>query len=212
MQREKRYLFLGDSITDCSHCFTEDGLGNGFVKMIQRDRKEKGDDPKIVNAGTDGFTVYRVLERAKRELTGQCDTYDYVTILAGINDVCALMEVCSNGESRERIEYLLAGIRRDCENLILAVLLHSPDARVLVCEPFLGKRPEYLKNWEPIRARIAGIWKELCRKYRIEWMELQNELSQEAGSVDQYFSFDGVHPTQEGHRKIAELWMRKMEQ
>lgn len=29
-----KLLFLGDSITDCGHCFTADNLGNGYVKHV----------------------------------------------------------------------------------------------------------------------------------------------------------------------------------
>lgn len=32
--RALRILFLGDSITDCDHCFTRDNLGTGYVKYM----------------------------------------------------------------------------------------------------------------------------------------------------------------------------------
>lgn len=30
----KKIIFLGDSITDDSHCFLENPLGNGYVNMV----------------------------------------------------------------------------------------------------------------------------------------------------------------------------------
>ena len=30
----KKIIFLGDSITDASHCFLENPLGNGYVNMV----------------------------------------------------------------------------------------------------------------------------------------------------------------------------------
>ena len=48
---------LGDSITDCDHCFSRDSLGNGYVKILS-DRFERDDsDYQVRNYGTDGFTI-----------------------------------------------------------------------------------------------------------------------------------------------------------
>ena len=46
---------LGDSITDCDHCFSRDSLGNGYVKILS-DRFERDDsDYQVRNYGTDGL-------------------------------------------------------------------------------------------------------------------------------------------------------------
>ena len=33
---------LGDSITDCDHCFTADFLGNGYVQMLSKRFEKEG--------------------------------------------------------------------------------------------------------------------------------------------------------------------------
>ena len=48
---------LGDSITDCEHCFSRDFLGNGYVKMLSDCLKRDGSDYQVRNYGTDGFTI-----------------------------------------------------------------------------------------------------------------------------------------------------------
>lgn len=75
---------LGDSITDCEHCFSRDFLGNGYVKILS-DRFERDDsDYQVRNYGTDGFTINRLLQR----IQGDSDfTSDIITILIGINDI-----------------------------------------------------------------------------------------------------------------------------
>ena len=75
---------LGDSITDCDHCFSRDSLGNGYVKILS-DRFERDDsDYQVRNYGTDGFTINRLLQR----IQGDSDfTSDIITILIGINDI-----------------------------------------------------------------------------------------------------------------------------
>ena len=32
----KKIIFLGDSITDAEHCFSENPLGNGYVDMVDK--------------------------------------------------------------------------------------------------------------------------------------------------------------------------------
>lgn len=54
---------LGDSITDCKHCFSRDSLGNGYVKMLSDRFKRDGSDYQVRNYGTDGFTINRLLQR-----------------------------------------------------------------------------------------------------------------------------------------------------
>ena len=74
---------LGDSITDCEHCFSRDFLGNGYVKMLSDCLKRDGSDYQVRNYGTDGFTINRLLQR----IQGDSDfTSDIITILIGIND------------------------------------------------------------------------------------------------------------------------------
>ena len=40
---------LGDSITDCEHCFSRDFLGNGYVKMLSDCLKRDGSDYQVRN-------------------------------------------------------------------------------------------------------------------------------------------------------------------
>ena len=75
---------LGDSITDCEHCFCPDSMGNGYVKLLSERLFNEGFDCQVRNRGTDGFTIQRLLQRV-------CASDDFhnniVTILIGINDV-----------------------------------------------------------------------------------------------------------------------------
>ena len=38
----KKIIFLGDSITDASHCFLENPLGNGYVNMVAEKLNDSG--------------------------------------------------------------------------------------------------------------------------------------------------------------------------
>ena len=54
---------LGDSITDCEHCFCPDSMGNGYVKLLSERLFNEGFDCQVRNRGTDGFTIQRLLQR-----------------------------------------------------------------------------------------------------------------------------------------------------
>ena len=52
----KKIIFLGDSITDASHCFLENPLGNGYVNMVAEKLNDSGGGRKkydIMNRGHD---------------------------------------------------------------------------------------------------------------------------------------------------------------
>ena len=88
----KKIIFLGDSITDDSHCFLENPLGNGYVNMVAEKLNDSDGGRKkydIMNRGHDGFTIHGV----KRILEKECilKRPDVVSILIGCNDVWTRM-------------------------------------------------------------------------------------------------------------------------
>lgn len=59
----KKNIFLGDSITDDSHCFLENPLGNGYVNMVAEKLNDSDGGRKkydIMNRGHDGFTIHEL--------------------------------------------------------------------------------------------------------------------------------------------------------
>ena len=84
--KAQQILFLGDSITDCDHCFTKDNLGTGYVKYMA-----DGNDNRfsLINGGVDGFTLSRIERKWQRTWKGQC--FNTVFLLGGINDIGDVM-------------------------------------------------------------------------------------------------------------------------
>ena len=96
-------VFLGDSITDASHCFLENPLGNGYVNMVAEKLNDSDGGRKkydIMNRGHDGFTIHGV----KRILEKECilKRPDVVSILIGCNDVGVMM---NTGKSLEEQQF-----------------------------------------------------------------------------------------------------------
>ena len=99
----KKIIFLGDSITDASHCFLENPLGNGYVNMVAEKLNDSDGGRKkydIMNRGHDGFTIHGV----KRILEKECilKRPDVVSILIGCNDVGVMM---NTGKSLEEQQF-----------------------------------------------------------------------------------------------------------
>ena len=113
---------LGDSITDCDHCFSRDFLGNGYVKMLSDRFKRDGSDYQVRNYGTDGFTINRLLQR----IQGDSDfTSDIITILIGINDIGLIMNTDRTPfQQRNMLFFFLQMLCRSYNNISKIELAH----------------------------------------------------------------------------------------
>ena len=117
----KKIIFLGDSITDASHCFLENPLGNGYVNMVAEKLNDSDGGRKkydIMNRGHDGFTIHGV----KRILEKECilKRPDVVSILIGCNDVGVMM---NTGKSLEEQQF------EACYEAIVKEITEQSDAK-----------------------------------------------------------------------------------
>lgn len=123
----KKIIFLGDSITDASHCFLENPLGNGYVNMVAEKLNDSDGGRKkydIMNRGHDGFTIHGV----KRILEKECilKRPDVVSILIGCNDVGVMM---NTGKSLEEQQF------EACYEAIVKELQSNRMQSLSVCLP-----------------------------------------------------------------------------
>ena len=137
----KKIIFLGDSITDAEHCFSENPLGNGYVEMVDKKLNHStggGKKYDIVNCGHDGFTIQGV----KRMLEHDCILRqpDIVSLLIGCNDVGVMM---NTGKSLEEQEFE-AGYES-----VLRELTERTRARIICMAPFIFPYPRKYANWIP---------------------------------------------------------------
>lgn len=204
-------LFLGDSITDCDHCFSPDNLGYGYVKFIHELFVTNLPDSniRITNGGTDGFTVPRILQ--KWNLLYSCQSWDIVCILAGINEVGYLMGLPAPDESLIN-EYIK---RSSTAFMELLSSMHNHNVkRIVILTPFLFEQPAYLISWKSTSAKICSIIQELCQDFIHTQPSAYSALS--VHSLQNYFdllvkdfpphvlSADGIHLTELGHQKLGE--------
>ena len=184
------YIFLGDSITDCDHIYTPDGLGNGYVKMISQSLPASD---SCVNLGYDGFTISalnRMWNRSSLSLKPKC-----ISILIGINDIAVIKNTGLDFHSARKD--FQANYERLIENI-----RQKYACPIILMGTFIFPRPAEYITWEPAVHKINTCIKAIADKYKIYYLPLWDSLK------DPSLSTDGIHLTEAGQRILADLWIK----
>lgn len=229
-EQKMKILFLGDSITDCDHCFSEDNLGFGYVKyaasLLQRSRPDAAapkqfpegqkqpaakavyrapdqtgfSDLTVINGGTDGFTFPLILQKWQRYYAEAA--YDAVVVAGGINDVGVMMSV------KETEAEIFFERSMDALRLLLSSLL-CRTGKLLVVEPFLFPHPAFLALWQPRLEGLRCHLRQICESFdpnTVHVLSVQDELDALAAQNGYPFvTTDGIHLTEAGHRLLGQL-------
>lgn len=196
----KRYLFLGDSITDAKRLWLPDyqGLGNGYVFRVAKALAAEGQYPEIINKGHDGFTVHALL----RNLSEDCLAYepDFVTVLVGINNIGMAFHT---GQTIEK-QHFYEDYRK-----LLTSLSGETRAKVLCMGPFVFPKPQEYSLWlEAVLSMEEGIRELTACFCQVRFLPLQEWLNEAAGRLGyEAVTTDGIHLTPLGHGLLAGHWM-----
>lgn len=198
-----RYIFMGDSITDCNHLLEPSylGLGNGYVFKISEKISEKDPYALLYNKGIAGFTLQNVKNIWNQDCLSNHP--DVITLLIGMNDVRKAMKEGISLEDQHFIE--------NYETLINETL-NNTKAKMVLMEPFLLISPKEYKHWYGVRQNVSRQIEKLAKKYHLPYIPLQVKLTAMAKKqgYDQ-ITTDGFHLTDQGHQILADQWIREME-
>lgn len=188
-------VFIGDSVTDCDR-LTFPPLGNGWVREIVNINNLQD----VINVGISGNRLVDLELRWHRDVIENKPTR--LTIDIGINDMWRRYDR-NEPTSVEEFE-----ARYD--NLLRITKLNL-DLELVLCEPFLlHVRPE-MKSWrEDLDPKISVVHK-MAAKHQaklVKFDEMFAKLSEIEGN--EIFALDGVHPTDRGHREMANLWISEV--
>ena len=188
---------LGDSITDCDHCFTADFLGNGYVQMLSKRFEKEGISCQVRNYGTDGFTVNRLLQRIKCE---NDFSSNIITILIGINDISMIADTYTPKEQQSK---MLISFKQHYTELL--TILTKSTSHIILMEPFLFSWPAFYETWLPLLSDMWKIIKELAESFQLPYVSFHEKLNEEARRYG-YASvtIDGIHLTEQGQKFIAD--------
>jgi lysophospholipase L1-like esterase len=204
-------LFQGDSITDAGRNkrspVANQGLGRGYPKHIAD--ALHADYPKldlqIHNRGVSGNKVPDLDRR------WQADCIDInpkiLSILIGVNDIWHRLNGRYDGTAESYRDGLAALLDRTQNAL--------RDTTVVICEPFVlmsGTVEQNRDKWFPeftVRRKYA---KEVATKAGAIWVPFQAIFDQAVanGTAANALAGDGVHPTQLGHKLMAETWRNEV--
>lgn len=182
----KRILFLGDSITDCEHLYSRDGLGDGYVKMLSEKLPYK-----LINTGTNGFMAADIKRRINIFLQS---SPNFISLLVGVNDIPSITA------SPKSFKHFISAHEE-----IVVKISKKP---CLIIAPFVFPSPAELINWERFLDPMRKEIKKLCEKYGAEYLPMDEIFKEELSRNEPTdLSPDGIHLTEMGHRILAEHWL-----
>jgi lysophospholipase L1-like esterase len=203
-----RILFIGDSVTDCGRlrpvgAGSPGALGRGYVAQVaaRMARSEPGHAPQCVNMGVSGDTVRDLALRWESDVTGL--EPDWLTVMIGINDVWRHFDGVDPSAAVGPEEF-----ERTCGDLLARTRpwLHG---LVLMTPYYL--QPDLA---DPMRAMMDALGAAVARlagRHGALLVDTQRALDLAlAGRPHSALAPDRVHPNEEGHRVLADAFLRSV--
>ncbi len=196
-----RILFQGDSITDGNRGRSADPnhiLGHGYTFIIAAKFGAAFPELKLdfLNRGISGNTVPDLQKRWQKDMLDLKP--DILSILIGVNDA---------GHNLPVDEYEPA-----YEKIITEAKSANPQLKLVLCEPFtlpVGKRKDGYDAWFGGIKQRQEIVARLAKKHGAALVQFQHVFDEAAKRAPaDYWIWDGVHPTYQGHQLMADEWER----
>ncbi len=203
----KTVLFQGDSVTAANRIVNnEDDLGNGYAKIIAEEiNNRKPGEYVFVNRGMNGDTSACVYARMGTDILNIKP--DYMTLLVGFNDISHLL-TDNDGIASHRYEQLLCMLIEDVTQKLESV-------KIIMLEPFALEGKITSAIWKDLEAGVkhnATIAKAVADKYGLQFVPLQEKLNNLCKTKpSDYWLIDGIHPTAEGHKFLANEIMNALQ-
>lgn len=207
-------MFQGDSITDCGRNRVDFySVGNGYPNLVKATLGyDNAGEYEFINKGVSGDRIVDLYARIK------CDFInlkpDYASIFIGVND--AWHEInWQNGVDTEKFERIYT-------MLIEEIKEACPKTKLIIIAPYVLKGTatqnieEFPDKWERFKKDVsekAAVAQKIAKKYNLPLIELQPEFDKACEkAAAEYWTKDGVHPTECGHEIIKRLWLKAFEE
>lgn len=225
-----KILFIGDSITDGNWGNSQGGAqpsskrnhwdmnhiyGSGYMYLCasyyQSDYPER--EYQFFNRGISGNTLYDLASRWKEDAIAI--HADVVSILIGTNDVNSYL----GKKTTESFDF--SSWEQTYRNLLDSLRHDNPQVKIVLGEPFtactgnMRKSEDFALRANLVR-RLGEIILQIATDYGavfVPFASMFHRLLKENSSLpDIYWIWDGIHPTPAGHKRMADLWMKKVEE
>jgi acyl-CoA thioesterase-1 len=185
-------LFIGDSVTDCGRRDdAPDYLGDGYVRMVA----EKLPGRRVLNVGIGGNRVVNLRDRWHIDVVEQKP--EILSVYIGINDTWRRYD----DHDRTTTESFEADYRACLADL-------GGASTLILVEPFVLPVTEEQELWHEDLDGKRAVVAQLAAEFGAGFVPLQSLLA--AAAEDHgaaALAQDGVHPTELGHRMIADAWL-----
>jgi len=185
-------LFIGDSVTDCGRRDdAPDYLGDGYVRMVA----QRVTDRRIINVGISGNRAIDLRDRWHIDVIQQKP--DILSVYVGINDTWRRYD-SNDPTSAASFE---ADYRACLSDL-------GGASTLILIEPFVLPVTEEQEHWHDDLDEKRAVVARLAAEFGAGFVPLQALLAataEDSGAVA--LAQDGVHPTELGHRMIADAWL-----
>lgn len=190
-----RLIFIGDSITDAGRDRTDpSSLGDGYVSMLASELTDGG--AEVINLGIAGNRAADLAARWDSELLPAAP--DVLTVYIGVNEVWRRFD-SDDPTSTETFESTVRGL------LVSAADACSP--QLILMEPYLLPVSDEQRGWLPELNEKRAAVARLATEFGAQLVPLHGVLTAAARGRDAAdLAPDGVHPTPEGSRAIAQAW------
>ena len=209
LRRDARWLFVGDSITDCGRRDERPDdpqkLGVGYVRIIgdwllARDPLNA---PTLLNRGVGGDTIRDVAERWQRDVIDEAP--DVMSLKIGINDVWR--QLYGKPTAVPLSEYT-----QTYGELLNDLVTARPGVRLVLCEPSVISPPEPAEGNRTVLAYAMAV-REVAAQFKdhvaftVPFHGVCVEAESQRPDVDWWP--DGVHPSQAGATLLARTWLNE---
>jgi len=185
-------LFQGDSVTDCSRDRKDFyGLGGGYPLFVSQAMP----GVKMLNRGISGHRAKDLVARWQEDCLNL--NPDIVSIMIGINDVWRRYD--SNDPTSDAAYE--ASYRKLLEPLA------EKKVKLLLILPFLLDVSEGVTAMREDLTGKQAVVRRLAEEFGTALLDadaLFREAVRNVGNPPAHYAEDGVHPTQAGHRQLAE--------
>lgn len=196
---QRSFLFLGDSITDCSRAEDPQGLGYGYVRLIAEHLAAHEPTARVINRGISGDRAQELVRRFDRDCL-ELET-DVITIYIGVNDT---WHGFTRGETVTAEEF-----ERDYRYMLDQLSATRPAVPVLMVVPFVTDIDQEKAGFHADLDQKVAVIRDLAHEFRHAVVDLEQvmERAWSVGHTPASIAEDGVHPTIAGHRLIADAWL-----
>jgi len=168
-------------------------ITRGYVYRIKDGFEDHGRRVSLLNTGIPTADIPAIKKAAQKALKRDVD-YDLVTIWTGAND-------CIGGGNVKEFEEDLAGIlsRLRSKTKAFVVIMNLPDLTTI---KKFREDPDKHVTKKRVAAYNTAITRQ-ANKYKVPIVDFYK-----AAPGDMLVSKDGFHPNNDGHQKIANLYLK----